>query len=53
MEATATEEWCFKGEGNANIVFAYAGSDPALVRGRFHCREPLDTIQTAQPPRNH
>jgi hypothetical protein len=28
----ATEEWVFKGEGNANIVFAYRGSDPALVR---------------------
>jgi hypothetical protein len=27
-----TGEWAFKGEGNANIVFAYTGSYPLLVR---------------------
>ena len=26
------EHWAFKGEGNANIVFSYTGSDPRLVR---------------------
>ena len=31
MEGDA-EEWVFKGEGNANIVFAYRGPDPDLVR---------------------
>ena len=25
-------DWHLKGEGNANLVFAYAGSDPRLVR---------------------
>lgn len=27
------ELWQLKGSGNANLVFAYAGTDPRLVRG--------------------
>lgn len=26
------EDWHFMGEGNANAVFSYSGSDPQLVR---------------------
>lgn len=26
------EEWLFLGEGNANVVFSYAGTDRELVR---------------------
>lgn len=33
-EPPEPEEWAFKGEGNANIVFAYCGTDPDLVSPR-------------------
>ena len=38
MEGDA-EEWVFKGEGNANIVFAYRGPDPDLVRAPIRPEE--------------
>jgi hypothetical protein len=27
----SSSDWVLKGEGNANAVFGYAGTDPALV----------------------
>lgn len=46
--ATEQVEWQLKGAGNANLVFSYAGKDPALVRLRDG---PAHTLQmlTAYP----
>ena len=32
MDSAFVDAWVYKGEGNANIVFAYAGTNPSLVR---------------------
>jgi hypothetical protein len=34
LSASSGEDWLLLGEGNANVVFAYAGRDPELVRMR-------------------
>ena len=41
MKLESSAEWQLKGAGNANAVFAYAGSDAALVRSVDNTRSGL------------
>lgn len=51
--AGSVSDWHIKGEGNANLVYAYVGKDPELVRNKacpctltYSCTLPLSAHQS-------